>query len=132
MPQVEVIDLSKDKDGKDIIIDDEDTEYTKSFSYRRNASYSFEYQFASTGDVKVKIELEQGNVLPDDEGEEDDNFSVPEDAVEFDNDVDDKVRHIKAYTPAPTRFLRAKLTGLEGNSAVTKLVKFNVCTIVNQ
>lgn len=125
---VEIIDLLG---GEKLDVAETDVAYTNTFICRRNVSYAFEYEVESDGTVDVKIEIEQGNTPPATEGEASDDMVVPEDAATFDDDLTDEDRHIKAYTPAVTRFLRAKVTGQGSNAASTKLVKFNVCTIVN-
>lgn len=105
--------------------------YSESFICLPNVNYAFEYQFASGGTVDAKIELEQGNDPPAAEGAASVNMVIPEDAAAFDISITDELNHIKAYTPATTRFLRAKITGQGQNAATTTLSKFEVTTIVN-
>jgi len=105
--------------------------YTETFVCLPNVTYAFEYQFTSAGAVDAKIEIEQGNTPPVTEGAISTNMVVPEDAADFDVSITDELNHIKAYTPAAVRFLRAKITGQGANAATTTLSKFDVCTIVN-
>jgi len=107
------------------------TGYSESFVCLPNVTYAFEYQFTSGGAVDCKIEIEQGNTPPATEGAASANMVVPEDAATFDDSITDENIHIKAYAPAATKFLRAKITGQGLNAATTTLSKFNVCTIVN-
>jgi len=105
--------------------------YSESFICLPNVTYAFEYQFTSDGAVDCKIEIEQGNTPPATEGAASTNMVVPEDAATFDDSITDELNHVKAYTPATTKFLRAKITGQGANAATTTLSKFLVCTVVN-
>ena len=105
--------------------------YSETFVCLPNVTYAFEYQFTSGGAVDAKIELEQGNTPPVTEGAASTNMVVPEDAAAFDASITDELNHVKAYTPATTKFLRAKITGQGANAATTTLSKFLVCTVVN-
>lgn len=108
-----------------------DVAYTETYLCKKNVNYAFEYQFSSGGAIDCKIEIEQGNTPPATEGAASANMVVPEDAADFDEGVVNNSLHIKAYAPATTRFLRAKITGQGSNASTTKLVKFNVSTVVN-
>lgn len=105
--------------------------YTPIYLCKKNVTYSFEYAFTSDGAVDCKIEIEQGNTPPATEGAASGNMVIPEDAAAFDISIVDKLRHIKAYTPAATCFLRGKVTGQGANAASTALAVFNVVTEVN-
>ncbi len=91
-----------------------------------DATYSFEYLFTSGGNVKVKVQLEQSNVLPETEGSADGNFVVPDGALELDDECADEVVHIKAYAPAATLYARVKVTGLATNDASTVLSRLRM------
>lgn len=84
-----------------------------------NPSFCFEYQAFSDGNVALRIELEQSNVLPVVEGEADEKWCIPDDALEFNDNLIDENYHIKAYPPAPTKYGRFKITGLDLNDAST-------------
>ena len=131
--QVEVFDLLAGETDNRIAVASQAVVYTETFLCEKNVNYSFEYQFDSDAAavVSCKIELEQGNTPPVTEGSADGNMVIPEDSADFDLVVSDELVHIKAYAPAVSRFLRAKITGLVANTATVKLVRFNVCTIVN-
>jgi len=106
--------------------------YTPVYALKKNVNYSFEIQFAvdDEADIDCLLEVEQGNALPATEGEADDGYVVPDDADPF-LEIEDEDLHIRAYCPAVTRYLRLKITGRGDNSATVRLVKFNVCTVVN-
>lgn len=137
--QVQVFDLLKDETDNEILIDEQDVVYTETFRCEKNVNYSFELLFDSYYDevkqlyeaISCKIEIEQGNIPPVTEGAADVNMVVPDDAPVFFDEINDRLVHIKAYPPAVSRFLRLKITGLVGNSESAKLVRCNVCTIVN-
>lgn len=129
--QVEVQNLLKDETGEEIAVAGTDVAYTETYLCKKNVNYAFEYQFSSGGAIDCKIEIEQGNTPPATEGAASTNMVVPEDAATFDESITDNTLHVKAYAPAVTRFLRAKITGQGSNAATTKLVKFNVSTVVN-
>lgn len=92
-------------------------------------SFSLEYQAESSGTVALKVELEQGNLAPEEEGDEDDNFVVPDGAPEIDNDLGDELVHIKSYLPAATAFARVKITGLTDNDASTVITRLKLVYI---
>ena len=117
--------------GKPILVGGMSTLYTESFICLPNVTYAFEYQFTSGGNVDVSIEIEQGNSPPVTEGAASTNMVIPEDAAAFDIAISDELNHVKAYTPATARFLRAKIMGQKLNAATTTVSKFNVATQVN-
>jgi len=129
--QVEVQNLLANETNGEIAVAETDVAYTETYICKKNVNYAFEYQFSSGGAIDCKIEIEQGNTPPATEGAASANMVVPEDAAVFDESITDNTLHIKAYAPAVTRFLRAKITGQGSNAATTKLVKFNVSTVVN-
>lgn len=118
-------------EGTPIAVATTSVAYSESFVCLPNVTYAFEYQFASAGAVDAKIEIEQGNTPPAIEGAVSTNMVVPEDAADFDVSIVDKLNHVKAYTPAATKFLRAKITGQGSNAATTTVTKLLVCTVVN-
>ena len=99
--------------------------YSESFPIE-NATYAFEYMFTSSGTVKVKIELEQGNSVPATEGAASALFVVPDGALELDNECADEINHIRAYAPCSAAFGRIKVTGLATNDASTVLSKLKM------
>ena len=104
-----------------------DVFYSESFPIE-NATYSFEYQLTSGGTAKAKFELEQGNQEPT-AGAADAAWTVPEGAVELDNEVADELSHIRAYAPASALFGRVKVTGLATNDASTVISKLKMAII---
>jgi len=98
--------------------------YTKHIPvYSNDPSFSFEYKAESDANVALKIEVEQANQPPAIEYTADENWCIPDDALEFNNSLTDELVHIKSYPPAPTRFMRMKITGLTGNDASVKLTR---------
>lgn len=126
--QVDVFDLL---DGSEVEVGGTDVAYTPTYICKKNVSYAFEYKIESGGTIDCKIEIEQGNTPPATESAADGNMVVPEDAADFDTSITTDAVRVKAYAPAATRFLRAKITGQGSNAATTKLTRFNVSTIVN-
>lgn len=114
-------------DDTAVAVSEQATAYTDSFPLHKNATYAFEYQFSGTGTIDCKIELEQGNTAPATEGSSDSNFVVPEDAADFDVSITGTAKHVKAYTPAVTKYARGKITGQGSNGTSTELSVFNVC-----
>lgn len=90
------------------------------FEVIKNSTYGFQYQFTSSGTINCKIELEQGNTVPNARAI-DATWAVPEDAPAFDAVVGDANMHYKAYNPIATKFARFKVTGLSGVHASTIL-----------
>ncbi len=127
MPQVEVFDVLR---GDKIDVASTGTAYSKTFEARRNVDYAFEYQAESDGAVDIKVELEQGNVLPATEGGSSTDFVVPEGAATLDDTLTDENNHVKAYTPAVSKYMRFKFTGQGSNHSSTKIAKLNVCASV--
>jgi hypothetical protein len=117
--------------GTPIAVGTTTTGYSETFICLPNVTYAFEYQFTSAGAVDARIEIEQGNTPPATEGAISTNMVEPEDAATFDDSITDELNHVKAYTPAATKFLRARIVGQGSNAATTTLSKFNVCTEVN-
>jgi len=87
----------------------------------KKTCYGLELQFSSDTDVNVKVELEQGNYLPD-FMVADNNFVVSIDSI--DTVIDEKI-HLYSVFPVVSVYARLKLTGLSGNSVTTKLVRAN-------
>jgi hypothetical protein len=101
--------------------------YSESFPISGpNDAVAFVYQFDSPGTVKVKLELEQGDAVPETEGAADGSWCVPEDAATFDLECADELIHRKAYPPASSGFGRLKLTGITGNDASTVLTRLKM------
>lgn len=124
----QIIDILK---GGTLAVAGETTVYSKSFPLPSGASpdFSFEFLAASSGAVKLKLELEQANVFPDTEQAADDNYVVPDSALELIDALEDTNVHIKAYPPAATLFARLKVTGLALNDASTVLSRANAVYI---
>ena len=108
------------------------TVWTDTFLLEKDVTYSFEFIFSSPGTVECDLSLEQGNTPPATEGAVSGNMVVPESAGYILENVGDKVRHIVAYTPKTSRFLRVKVEGTGANNAGTTLDELNVATIKNR
>jgi hypothetical protein len=103
--------------------------YTDSFELPDGEpAISIEYQAGSDGNVALKLELEQSNTAPTANAADGDSV-VPDGAAELNNTLTDKLVHIKAYSPAATKFARFKITGNSGNDASTVLSRLNVTII---
>lgn len=102
------------------------------YKLRKGVTYSIEYKFASSGTVECDIFLEQGNTPPTsaEESLASVNMAVPDNLVVV-ADVGDTNLHVITYTPAVTRFLRAKIQGTGSNHASTTLAKLNIAAVKN-
>jgi len=105
----------------------QDVVYTKHFNISpsniEDPSFVFEYRAVSDGSVALKIELQQSNnpILSETISVDDSEWCIPDDALEFNNNLDDKILHLKSYPPAPTTWARFKITGLTGNDTTAGL-----------
>lgn len=97
------------------------TVYTKTWKWGKAEYFAFDYKAASSGTVGLKIELEQGNVLPAAEGSSDDNYVVAENQQDIEADLSDKIQHIKKLSPVVSIYGRLKITGSGSNDASTTL-----------
>lgn len=97
--------------------------YSNSFPLRRGLTYGWEVLLGGTGVKAVKIELEQGNVRPVNEGATDASWAVPDNktGTPLFTSIADTKTHFAAYAPDATAFGRLKVTGLTGNDASTTL-----------
>lgn len=106
--------------------------YGHSFPLFRGVTFGWEVQFASSGSVNVKVELEQGNARPATEGSSDTAWAVPDNkTTALFTGVTDTNVHFQAYSPNATAFGRLKYTGISGNDATTTVTKARVYTIKN-
>lgn len=108
------------------------TLWTETFLLEKDVTYSFEFIFASPGTVECDLSLEQGNSLPATETASSGNMVIPESAGFILENVGDEVRHIVAYTPKVSKFLRVKVEGTGSNNAGTVLSELIVATILNR
>lgn len=128
---VKTIDLLARAGVSSIVVNATAVAYSDTFQLQEGRVYAFDYQMAVGATVDVKFELEQSNVELTDAQESAANTSyvVPEDAAALDASLVDKLRHIKAYAPAATRFARFKVTGQGANSADTAVSRLVVSHI---
>lgn len=102
--------------------------YSNTWVLTRHRDYSLEVQFSSDTDVDVKIELEQGNVLPSVQKSYSSNFVSP---IETVSTIMDEDVHIIPVVPVVSIYARLKLTGLSGNSVTTALERVNWVEVEN-
>lgn len=126
---VKVIDLLGRAEVTSIVVNGTAVVFSDTFQLQEGRVYAFDYQMAVGATVDVKLELEQSNDLPTTESAIDTKYVVPEDAADLDVSLTDKLRHLKAYAPAATRFARFKITGQGTNSADTAVSRLKVSHI---
>jgi len=107
------------------------TVWTESFLCPKDVTFGFEFKFASPGVVACDIFMEQGNTAPVPESAISTNMVVPDGKVAMAADVGDTLKHVIAYAPVVTNFLRFKIVGKGANNAGTTLASLIVNTIVN-
>lgn len=95
--------------------------YTKAVKLSFAAFFALSYKCASSGTVNLKIEIEQSYKLPTTEGAADDYYAVPENTNEIDAGVTDTDQHHISLSPVAMKYVRFKITGLEGNDASTTI-----------
>lgn len=105
-----------------IAIAGEVTVYTRSWEWGFAEYFSLDYKATSDGVVNLKIELEQGNVLPTTEGSADtSNWAVAENAADIESALADENPHFKKLSPVVSKYGRLKITGAATNDASTTL-----------
>lgn len=96
--------------------------YTKSFVFGQGEYFALDYKATlASGTVSLKIELEQGNTLPDTEGSADTDWAVAENAQDIEADLSDTNQHLKKLSPVVSKYGRLKITGGASNDAATTL-----------
>lgn len=96
-----------------LAIPSETTVYSKSFVLEADRVFGFLFRLASANTKNVKVELEQGNVVPT-EGSSNAEWAVTK---ELSAAVTSTTPIIVAPAPIVSRYARIKLTGLSGNHA---------------
>lgn len=117
------IDLLNVQGESSIAINGTATAYSYSFQPPRNAYFSLEVQFASSGSVNVKIEMEHGKQAPSTEGSSDTNFVIGNGVTTLSTAVTDTNVHFFPFSAAVAPFLRVKFTGIAGNDASTTVTR---------
>ena len=107
------------------------TVWTESFVCPKDVTFGFEYKFASPGVVACDIFVEQGNTAPVPESAISTDMVVPDGASAMAADVGDTLKHVTAYSPVVTNFIRFKIVGKGLNDAGTTLASLVINTIVN-
>ena len=99
-----------------IAIAGEVTIYSMPFVLYNATNHSFEcLAFGTT--VNLKIEVEQGNVLPTIDGSADTvNWSVPSGVTEIIDGLTQKTHYMKSYSPVTSELGRLKILGKSGNT----------------
>ena len=95
--------------------------YTNSFKLDYASKFGLQYRATSDAAVSLKLELEEGNVLPATEGAADDNFVVPDGGMTVVADITTETVHIITLAPVVAKYGRFKITGGVGNTATTTL-----------
>jgi len=119
--------ITESDDGTIIAIVSQATVYTKSFSLRKGEYFAVSYKAASSGNIKLQIELEQSYRKPTTEGSADATWAIGEGATAIETALADTTQHHKTMSPIPVAFGRLKITGLpdaSGNAATTTLTAF--------
>lgn len=116
----EVMDVTKAQSAT-IAIAGETTVYTDSFSLKNGVEFALHYKAASSGNIKLTIQLEQGYARPTTEGSSDSSWAIPEGAADIHTALADANQHIIALTgtkgPAALPYGRFKITGLGAPNA---------------
>lgn len=96
--------------------------YTKSWQWGGAEYFSLDYMAVlASGTVDLKIEVEQGNTLPDTEGASDTDWAVAENAQDVESALADTNQHFKKLSPVVSLYGRLKITGGASNDASTVL-----------
>jgi hypothetical protein len=94
------------------------TVYSNSFKLDYATKFAVQYQAASVaGSVDLKLELEEGNVLPATEGASDANFVVPDGGMTIVANITTETVHIISLAPVVSKYARFKITGQGSNNA---------------
>ena len=110
---------------EDIAINADAVVYSRVFDLSMATNHAFECIAAGTT-VKLKIELEQGNVLPATDGAADTtNYSVPSGASDIVSSHATKTHFSVSHSPVTSKYGRLKITGLAGGSDNTADVYIN-------
>ena len=119
--QGKVVDILALGGVTEIAVGGTDVAYSKAFELKNEKYFGSKLQFTSSGDVNVKVELEQSFDAPATEGVADDNFVIPDNKADSPvaEAITDELVHISNYQPNPTPYARYKFTGLLGNDAST-------------
>lgn len=129
-PDNEVIDLLADETSNQIAVASTGVAYGKYFALPRNCTFGLDVKMGSSGSVDVKIDLEQGSVPPTTDGSADTtNYGVGDD---ISSGITDKIAHILAVVPVPTKFARFKFTGQGANAASTYVERLGLVLTRNR
>ena len=108
------------EDSADIAVNATAVVYTKSFKLVNGQYFGmFARAVSATGAAKVKIELEQGPLLPTVEGSAETTRFVEPDGMADIIDIVDELMHVKTISPVPGPYGRYKITGAADNPADT-------------
>lgn len=104
----------------DILVNATAVVYTHTFSMKFAQFFGIAAIASSVlGTPGVKIELEEGPILPSTEGAAETTRFVEPDGFSDILDISDEVMHIKTIAPIPMSYGRYKITGAGGNPADT-------------
>ena len=99
------------------------TVYTKSWVWGQGEYWTLDYKATSDGTPGLKIEVEQGNTLPDTEGSSDTDWAVASGASDVVSALADETQHFAKLSPVVTRYGRLKITGSSNHSSTTLRAK---------
>lgn len=129
MPDNEITDLLSAGGVTEIAVASTGTAYSRSFPLPKNRSFGCEILFDSAGAVDVKVELEEGNSLPDTEGSADtDEWAV---AATVSAGITNETPNFLAVAPVVALYGRFKFTGQGSNAASTKVTRLKLVTSQN-
>ena len=115
--------LKSDGSSEVIPVAGETTVYSRSFRLSMATFFGIWLKATSViGTPNIKIELEEGPVVPTTEGSAETTLFVEPDGFDdIFSAINDELAHIKTISPVPMAYGRLKITGLSGNPADTLL-----------
>lgn len=130
------IDLATLTTSTGIVVNTTATVRSNSIPLPRDASFSMELLFTSSGTVDVLVDAEQGNSRPATEATSDSNFVIPENtsgsSVGRILAVTNTNVHIINFSPVVSGYFRLKLTGQGTNAADTTLTRARLVYVKGQ
>ena len=107
-------------EAADILVNATAVVYTKAFKLINGQYFGlFARAVSATGAAKVKIEFEQGPLLPTTEGAAETTRWVEPDGMSDIVDITDELMHVFTITPKPGPYGRYKITGAAENPVDT-------------
>lgn len=102
------------------------TIYTRAFDMGMATFFGiFVKATSTTGTPDIKVELQEGPILPVTEGSVDDYWTEPDGFSDIFDQINDELAHIKTISPVPAKYGRYKITGINANPADTTVEIYN-------